>query len=173
MTMHVVTGNLLMAANNIATDNTDEALKAFQELSIDEQLAWLWFVYGKMGSSITPAAPGAASSEISDGLFNQVKEQSKDEQLASMRAIARRDQSSRISREYGSLSDNTKLAFWYALAVGMDEGSIVGMPKDYGLSDNGQQLLATVETMDFESQITILRNAVEPMGAEPKAGSAI
>jgi hypothetical protein len=163
-----------MSTYNTAVNSTDKAIKIFHSLGVDDQLAWLWYAYQKMGGSITPAAPGAASPNIAEGLYNQVKQQSQHEQLETMRAIARRDSDNVISREYGSLGSDTKLAFWYALALGMDEGSIIGMPEDYELKDGqGRDLLAAAETMDFESQITLLRNAVEPMGAEPKQGAAV
>lgn len=156
-----------------AVNDTNKAIKLFQGLSVDDQLAWLWFIYKRMGDAITPAAPGAASPRIAEGLYDQVKQQSKEQQLETMRAIARGDADHVISREYGSLGSDTKLAFWYALALGMDEGSIIGMPDDYEMSDQASQLKAAAETMDFESQITLLRNAVEPMGAEPKPGAAV
>ena len=163
-----------MSTYNTAVNSTDKAIKIFQSLGIDDQLAWLWYAYKKMGDSITPAAPGAASPNIAEGLYNQVKQQPQNEQLETMRAIARRDSDHILGREYGSLSSDTKLAFWYALAIGMDEGTIIGMPKDYEFKDEqGRELLAAAETMDFESQITLLRNAVEPMGAEPKQGAAV
>jgi len=156
-----------------AVNDTDAATQVFQSLEIDQQLAWLWYVYQKMGDSVTPAAPGAASPKIAEGLFRQVQQQSQDEQLETMRAIARCDRDNLISREYGGLSANTKLAFWYALALGMDKGMIIPMPDQYDLSDQGQQLLAAIETMDFEAQITLLRNAVVDMGAEPQPGTGV
>jgi hypothetical protein len=154
-------------------DSTDKAIESFKGLNVDDQLAWLWYVYKKMGSSVTPAAPAAASPEIAEGLFNQVKEQSKEEQLETMRAIATSDSNSVISREYGSLGPDTKLAFWYALAIGMDQGTIIGMPDDYEMQGGGQSLLSNIEGMDLESQITLLREVVMPMGAEPKQGASI
>lgn len=162
-----------MSTYNTAVNSTDKALQIFQNLGVDDQLAWLWYAYKKMGDSITPAAPGAASPNIAEGLYNQVKQQPQDEQLETMRSLVRRDADHVVCREYGSLGSDTKLAFWYALALGMDEGSIIGMPDDYNFSGQGQELLAATETMDFESQITLLRNAVEPMGAEPPSGAAV
>ncbi|WP_035984975.1 orange carotenoid protein N-terminal domain-containing protein [Leptolyngbya sp. KIOST-1] len=156
-----------------AVNNPDQALKVFKGLDVDEQLALLWFIYEQMGDSVTPAAPGSASPEIATGLYNQVKEQDQQQQLEIMRAIARSDQSNQIGREYGSLSANTKLAFWYFLAQGMDSGDIIPMPDDYELTNQGQDLLAALETMDFEGQITLLRNAVEGMGSGPASGSAV
>ncbi|MGF1498141.1 MAG: orange carotenoid protein N-terminal domain-containing protein [Elainellaceae cyanobacterium] len=152
--------------------NTSQATELFQRQSTDDQLALLWYIYTQIGKSITPAAPDAASPQIMEGLFNQFKALSQQDQLQAMRDLATR-KSSELSREYGSLSADTKLGFWYRLAQGMDNGTIVPMPEDYQMSDESNQLLAAVESMEFEQQITFLRNAINPMGAEPKSGAAI
>jgi hypothetical protein len=141
-------------------------------LSVDDQLGLLWFVYTKIGSSVTPAAPGAAGSEIAQGLFNQVKELSHEEQLQVQRDIVS-NADTLISREYGSLSPETKLAFWYFLAQGMENGTIIPVPPDYELPQEGKDLLARIESMDFQQQIDFLRGAVLPMGAEAKGGAEI
>ncbi|HEY9695094.1 MAG TPA: orange carotenoid protein N-terminal domain-containing protein [Oculatellaceae cyanobacterium] len=157
-----------MTASNIsAYDQGKEALKGFD---VDEQLAFLWFVYEKLGSSITPAAPGASGSDIAEGLFNQVKELSHEEQLQVQRDIAL-NADTLISREYGSLSPETKLAFWYFLAQGMEKGTIIPMPPNYELSQPAKDLLQELESMDFGRQIDFLRGAVLPMGAEAAGGS--
>ncbi|MGB3312274.1 MAG: orange carotenoid protein N-terminal domain-containing protein [Nodosilinea sp.] len=156
-----------------AVNNPNQAITIFQRLDVDEQLALLWFVYEQMGDAITPAAPGSASPDIATGLYDQVKAQEQQQQLDTMRAIARGDQSNQISREYGSLGSNTKLAFWYFLAQGMTSGEIIPMPDDYKLTNQGQDLLAALETMDFEEQITVLRNAADGMGSEPASGSSV
>lgn len=150
----------------------DQGKQAFAGLDVDTQLAVLWFVYEKMGHSITPAAPGASGSEIAQGLFNQVKDLSHEEQLQVQRDIAGKN-STEISRMYGSMSPETKLAFWYFLAQGMDNGTIIPMPPDYQLSQEGQTLLGQIESMDFQQQIDFLRGAVLPMGAEAATGSKI
>ncbi|HZG37761.1 MAG TPA: orange carotenoid protein N-terminal domain-containing protein [Nodosilinea sp.] len=162
-----------MTSYTAAVNDPNQAVAVFKGLDVDEQLAFLWFVYEQMGESITTAAPGSASPEIATGLYNQVKEVDQQEQLDIMRAIAKSDSSSQFSRQYGSLSANTKLAFWYFLSQGMDSGDIIPMPDDYELSEQGQDLLAALETMDFEAQITILRDAVVDMGSEPASGSDI
>jgi len=150
----------------------DQGKEAFKGLSVDDQLGLLWFVYTKIGSSVTPAAPGAAGSEIAQGLFNQVKELSHEEQLQVQREIVS-NADTLISREYGSLSPETKLAFWYFLAQGMENGTIIPVPPDYELPQEGKDLLARIEFMDFQQQIDFLRGAVLPMGAEAKGGAEI
>ncbi|MGB7442185.1 MAG: orange carotenoid protein N-terminal domain-containing protein [Coleofasciculaceae cyanobacterium] len=152
--------------------NIEQALKDFGNLTVDDQLALLWFVYESMGESITPAAPGAAASEISEGLFNQVKELSHEEQLQVQRNLLS-NQNTLISREYGSLSDNSKLLFWYRLAQGMEEGTIVPMPDNYESSQQVKKLLTALETIDFEQQITFLRSAVASTGSAPASGAGV
>lgn len=159
-----------MTATNVSA--YDQGKEALQGLSTDDQLGLLWFVYTKLGTSITPAAPGASGSEIAQGLFNQVKELSHEQQLQAMRDIAEKV-NNQISREYGSLSPETKLAFWYFLAQGMESGTIIPMPPDYELPQAGKVLLGQIESMDFQQQIDFLRGVVLPMGAEPAGGSAI
>lgn len=160
-----------MALANLK-NNPEQAIATFRKLSVDDQLALLWYIYENMGDSVTPAAPGSASSEIAERLFEQVKQKSHSEQLEIMRNLAaQRD--SLISREYGSLGRDTKLAFWYLLSVGMDEGTIIPMPSDYNMAQPGHELLEALKNTDFEEQITFLRNAVLPMGTEPKAGSEL
>lgn len=162
-----------MTTYTTAVNSSDQSISIFKRLGTDDQLALLWFIYKQMGDRITPAAPAAASPAIASGLYDQVKGLNQQQQLEAMRAIALGEQSNQLSREYGSLSSSTKLAFWYALAQGMDSGEIVAMPANYDLPNQGQDLLAALETMDFESQITVLRNAVDAMGGEPASGAAI
>lgn len=159
-------------ATTSSDQNINPALSSYSNLSTDEKLALLWYTYTKMGTSITPAAPGAASDEIAEGLFNQVKELSFEEQLGVQRNIIE-GKDSLISREYGSLSENTKLYFWYRLAQGMEAGTIVPVPDGYEPTGGVTQLLSQIELMEFEQQITFLRDAVVNAGAEPKSGAQV
>lgn len=153
-------------------DDLSQALQTFRKLNVDDQLALLWFIYTKMGDSITPAAPGRAAEDIADNLFNQVKGMSHEEQLQVQRDLLS-NADTEISREYGSLSANTKLLFWYQLAQGMESSVIVPMPPNYELQGEAKKLLEAMENADFEQQITFLRESVEPTGAQPKSGAQI
>ena len=159
-------------ASASSDQNISRALSSYGNLSTDEKLAFLWYVYTKMGTSVTPAAPGAAADEIVQGLFDQVKELSHEEQLDVQRKIIE-SQDTLISREYGAFSENSKLYFWYRLAQGMEAGTIVPMPDNYQPSGGVTELLSQIESMEFEQQITLLRNAVIDAGAEAKSGAAI
>lgn len=155
-----------------ADQNVSGALGSYSSLSTDEKLALLWYIYTKMGTSVTPAAPGTAADEIAQGLFDQVKELSFEEQLEVQRNIIE-NKDNLISREYGSLSENTKLYFWYRLAQGMEAGTIVPVPDNYEPSGSVSELLSQVESMEFEQQITFLRDAVIKGGAQPNSGGQV
>jgi hypothetical protein len=152
------------------TDSNPSLVQSFQSLDVDQQLALFWFVYTEMGDSITPAAPGAStvSPEIAESLFNQVKDMSHEEQLQVQRDLVAR-KNSLISREYGAMSDTTKLLFWYRLAQGMDNQTIVPMPPGYELASEGKSLLEEIKKLDFGQQITFFRDIVGPMGVDPNA----
>lgn len=156
----------------MATATSEQNISSYQNLTTDEKLALLWYVYTKMGTSVTPAAPGAAADEIAKGLFEQVKKLSFEEQMTVQRQIIE-GKDSLISREYGSLSQNTKLYFWYRLAQGMEAGTIIPVPDNYEPTGGVSELLSQIELMEFEQQITFLRDAVIKAGAEPKSGAQI
>lgn len=144
---------------------------AFNRLSVDEQLGLFWVIYTAMGSSITPAAPGAStvSPTIAQGLFDQVKALSYEEQFQVMRDLINR-KSTLITREYGALSDTTKLLFWYLLAQGMDNSTIIPVPEDYKISSEAQDLFNEIAALEFSEQITLLRDIVAPMGVDATSG---
>lgn len=148
--------------------------QSFQKLEVDDQLGLFYFIYTEMGDSITPAAPGAGtvSEGVAEGLFNQVKEMSPEGQLQLQRDLIV-GKNTLISREYGSMGDTTKLLFWYLLAQGMDQGSVISLPSDYKLSGEAENLLNEIKSLEFNQQITLFRDYVSPMGNEPKGGSKI
>ncbi|BAS56099.1 hypothetical protein NIES2135_46000 [Leptolyngbya boryana NIES-2135] len=154
----------------VTSNTASDLVEAFQGLDADTQLALFYFIYKEMGGAVTPAAPGAStvSPAIAEGLFNQVKDLPREEQLNVQRdLIARRN--TQLTREYGAVGDTTKLLFWYLLSQGMDNGTIIPMPADYQLPQEAQQLLDRVKAMEFEQQITFFRNYVAPMGVDPNA----
>lgn len=144
----------------------DATIQEFQQLSADEQLGALWFIYLQTGKAITPAAPGAARLQLAEGLLNQVKEMPHQDQLQFMRNLAE-NVNTPETRAYGVLSANTKLAFWYRLAQWMAEGTVIPIPSGYQMSEKATQIVAKVERLEFNQQITVLRRAVVDMGVDP------
>ncbi|WP_304529246.1 orange carotenoid protein N-terminal domain-containing protein, partial [Cyanothece sp. BG0011] len=70
---------------------------------------------------------------------------------------------------YGGFSANTKLAFWYFLAQGMVEGLIIPMPDQYDLGEAETEWLGSLESLEFNTQITVLREIADNMGIDPTA----
>ncbi|NET02647.1 MAG: orange carotenoid protein [Sphaerospermopsis sp. SIO1G1] len=149
-------------------DVVNSTITVFKALSIDDQLAVLWYAYTEMGKSITPAATGSARLQLAEGLLNKIKEMSHPEQLEAMRDLAAQ-KNTQVSRAYGILSPNTKLAFWYELAVLMTKGFVIPVPPGYQISRDGAQVLATIQGLDFGQQITVFRKVVTEMGVDPLA----
>lgn len=152
------------------TDVTSDLISSFTSLATDQQLALLWYIYKEVGKSITPAAPGASTAApgIAEGLFNQVLEMSHEEQLQVQRDLVEH-KNNLISREYGALSDTTKLLFWYLLAQGMDSTKIIPMPASYTLDSEASQCLEQLQHLDHGEQITVLRSVVADMGVDPES----
>lgn len=152
------------------TNANNSLVQAFQSLDVDQQLALFWYTYKEMGNSITPAAPGAStvSPEIAESLYKQVEEMSHEEQLQLQRDLIMQ-KNSLIAREYGAMSDTTKLLFWYRLAQGMDAMTIVPFPQNYELVSEAEQLFGEIKKLDFGQQITFFRDIVAPMGVDPSA----
>lgn len=86
------------------SQDTKNVAQAFESLGTDDKLALLYYIYEKMGDSITPAAPTAADAEISPQLLQDFFNLSDDQQLAAMREIVNREDT-QVSRAYGALSE--------------------------------------------------------------------
>lgn len=144
------------------SDDTQTIVRAIDGLSTDEKLALLYFVYEKMGDSITPAAPIAAEPELAPVLLDDFYQLSDDQQLNIMRAIVNRDDTP-YSRAYGALTANNQLVVWYAWAVGMGD-TIVDIPEGYQATEAANNVLGQLENLDFENQISVLRAVANNMG---------
>ena len=140
-------------------------LSAFKALSTDDKLGLLWEVYKKMGSSITPAAPGAAEPQFTQKLYEAVKGMDNSAQLDFMRDLVNQA-STEQTKTYSSFDANNKLYFWYHLSEGMDAGDVVPVPDDYELPSAASELLTKITQLDFNQQITLLRQSVIDMGAQ-------
>ena len=142
--------------------DTKKVVQAFDALGTDEKLALLYYVYKKMGDSITPAAPTATNPEMAPRLLGEFYQLSNDDQLAVMRAIVNREDTE-LSRAYGALTENNQLVVWYAWAVAMGD-TVVDMPQDYQATQAINDALSQIEELDFEAQISMLREVAENMG---------
>ena len=152
----------------ISLEPVPVALAAFNRLSTDDKLGLLWVIYDNMGGSITPAATGVARLQFTQGLLAQVKALNYEQQLQFMRDLANCSNTA-MTRAYGLLTNNTKLAFWYQLAELMRTGDVIPAPPGYTLSSAANLVFSTISALEFNQQITLLRQAVVGMGFDPLA----
>lgn len=144
------------------TTETQDAVKAFESLETDPKLALFYYIYEKMGDSITPAAPTATEPELAPKLMGDYYNLSKDEQLAIMRQIVNCEDTE-YSRAYGALKENNQLMVWYAWAQAMGD-TVVGMPQNYEKTQAITGILSQIESLSFDDQISILRTIAGNMG---------
>jgi Orange carotenoid protein, N-terminal len=141
---------------------TQQVVDAFDALDTDAKLALLYFIYEKMGESITPAAPAATEPELAPALMGDFYDLSKEDQLAVMREIVNGDDTE-MSRAYGAIKENNQLMVWFAWAQAMGD-TVVGMPQGYEATDAIKQALGHLEDLDFQEQISFLREIAGSMG---------
>lgn len=144
------------------SNDTQNILQTINGLGTDEKLALLYFVYEKMGDSITPAAPIAAQPELAPMLLGDFYNLSHDQQLNIMRGIVNRDDTP-YSHAYGALTANHQLLVWYAWAIDMGE-RIVDIPEGYEATEAVNGVLGQIEGLEFEQQISVLRDVANNMG---------
>ena len=138
-----------------------EKVYHFHSLSIDEQLAVLWYVYRDVvKDNITPEPERPDENlEKSEGLIEKIKQMSPEEQLQVQKdlIVGKDGEEFQTYKEYSS---NQKLFFWYCLAVEMERGNAVQVPDDYQLSPDAQQLLDSVIGLGFTQQLVFIKDAV-------------
>ncbi len=153
--------------NTLAADVVPATIARFNQLSAEDQLAWIWFAYLEMGKTITIAAPGAASMVLAENTMNEIRRMSAREQTQVMCDLANRADTP-ICRTYATWTPNIKLGFWYQLGEWMEQGTVAPIPQGYQLSANASAVLQTLRGLDSGQQITVLRNAVVDMGYDVK-----
>lgn len=134
----------------------------FDNLSTDEKLAALYFIYEKMGDSVTPAAPNAAEPNLAPMLLTDFFELSDDEQLEIMRDIINCEDTE-YSRAYGALKENNQLMVWFFWAEEMGD-RVVDLPRNYQPTPAIEEMVVATEDLGFEEQISVLRELAGNMG---------
>jgi Orange carotenoid protein, N-terminal/Nuclear transport factor 2 (NTF2) domain len=147
----------------LTADVVPATIARFNQLSAEDQLAWIWFAYLEMGKTVTVAAPGAASMQFAEGTMNQIKQMSFADQTQVMCDLANHADTP-ICRTYATWTPNIKLGFWFQLGQWMEQGSVAPIPAGYALSANASAVLQALRDLDQGQQITVLRNTVVDMG---------
>ena len=146
----------------ITAESTQQVFHTYDALSVDDKLALLYYLYEAMGDSVTPAAPNAADQDLSQSVAKELVKLSETEQLDAMRSIVKGEDTP-ISRHYGGLSANNQLLVWYGWAKEMGN-TVVDLPSGYQASTAVSQALDTIKSLDFQEQISLLREAATQMG---------
>ncbi len=149
--------------NTLSADAVPALIARFNQLSAEDQLAWIWFAYLEIGKTITVAAPGAANMQFAEPTLNEIKKMSFQEQSQVMCDLANHADTP-ICRTYATWTPNIKLGFWYQLGEWMEQGIVAPIPEGYKLSANANAVLQTLIGLDSGQQITVLRNTVVDMG---------
>lgn len=142
--------------------NTQKTLESYAKLGTDDKLALLYFVYQKMGDSVTPAAPAATEPELAPLLMGDFFNLSHEQQLNIMREIVN-GADTEYSHAYGALKENNQLMVWYAWAQEMGD-RVIGLPEGYTAAQAVTDALGSIEDLDFEEQISLLREIASGMG---------
>ncbi len=150
----------------LSADAVPATVARFNQLSAEDQLAWIWFAYLEMGTTITIAAPGAARMQFAEETLKQIRSMTFQEQTQVMYDLANHADTP-LCRTYGTWSTNIKLGFWYQLGQWMEEGAVAPIPAGYELSANATAVLDALKGLDQGQQITALRSSVVNMGFEP------
>lgn len=159
-----------MSVGATTTSNllSEDSRKLYQDylklntLNTDDRLALLYFIYKKMGDSITPAAPTVADPNLAPLLLVDYFDLSDDDQLAIQRQLVN-NEDTEYSRAYGALAANNQLLVWYAWAVEMGD-RVVDMPSRYKAPEAINQVLSQIEGLELDSQISLLREIASRMG---------
>ena len=149
--------------NTLSADAVPALTARFNQLSAEDQLAWIWFAYLEMGETVTVAAPGAANMQFAEPTLDEIKQMSFQEQSQVMCDLANHADTP-ICRTYATWTPNIKLGFWYRLGEWMEQGIVAPIPEGYKLSANANAVLQTLQGLDSGQQITVLRNTVLDMG---------
>ena len=152
--------------DTLSADAVPALTARFNQLSAEDQLAWIWFAYLEMGKTITVAAPGAANMQFAEPTLEEIKEMDFQQQSQVMCDLANRADTP-ICRTYATWTANIKLGFWYRLGEWMEQGIVAPIPEGYKLSANASAVLKSLQELDSGQQITVLRNTVLDMGFDP------
>lgn len=143
-------------------ENTLKIFEGFNKLGTDDKLALLYYIYKKMGDSVTPAAPAATDPQLAPLLLNDYYSLDHTAQLDIMRDIVN-GADTEYSRAYGALKENNQLVVWFAWAQAMGD-RVVGMPADYSPAEAITDGLKQIEGLEFEEQISLLREIASTFG---------
>ncbi len=149
-------------STQLLSETTQNVFDTYTKLDVDQRLALLYLIYEAMGDQITPAAPTAADPNLAPMLLGDFYTLDQQQQLEIMRQIAG-GADTEYSRAYGGLAENNQLLVWFAWAQAMGD-TVVDMPANYRAGEGLNNLLSQIEQLEFQEQISVLREIAGQMG---------
>lgn len=149
--------------------NQEQTLEIFQSFSVDDRLALLWQIYKTFGGEISQANSTDTAGYVAlDSLIPEVQQMLPEEQLQVMRDLIS-GANTPIDDTYRAMnSSDHQIAFWYRLAQGMENKTIVQAPPDYQLPAEAQEFLSAINGVGFEENNLFFRNVVSHIGNQSK-----
>ena len=144
-------------------DAVPAIVQSFNQLSAEDQLALLWFVYTEMGVTITSAAMQVANMVFAEKTLTQIKQMSALPQTQVMCDLVNHADTP-ICQTYSSFGTNVKLGFWYQLSEWMKQGIVAPIPAGYKLSEPASNSLQAIRQLEGGQQLTVLQEIVVKMG---------
>ncbi|HLP87357.1 MAG TPA: orange carotenoid protein N-terminal domain-containing protein [Nostocaceae cyanobacterium] len=169
-----------MTATNI--DPISQAVSTFSRLDIDDRLATLGLLYTEIADEIPANVIDSLPTGTAAGLVAQIQRISPEQQLSALRDIlpaTRNDQDEVIldphpskaavelvqggttvpTGQYGALSIEEKLAFWYMLAERLGT-NIIDIPSDYEPSEQAQSLCNSLLSLNTNDIVAFLQRVL-------------
>ena len=133
----------------LVADVVPATIARFNQLSVEDKLALIWFAYLEMGKTLSISTPEPVNMQFVSSTLSQIRLMSFSEQSQLMFDLASRTDRP-ICRLYATWSVNIKLGFWFQLGQWMEEGLVTPIPSGYELSANASAVLQAIRVVDAE-----------------------
>jgi len=143
------------------TSNLDSTVARFHRASADVQLVILHCLAKKLHQASTKTTPSAYFSQKVQAVIKQLQQLPRPERHHALEEILT-GVPTRLTEAYEELDTNMRMAFWYRLANGRRDESLLPGSSLQSTSDPGD-LLAELESRDSNELVSFLRDAVSEL----------
>ncbi len=170
---------------NADVSNVQTVILKYRALSADDKLTLLAQLYGEVAQEIAPTVSQTnVTDEAATNLVKQIQQLSSERQVDALRGLVEgkqsdgetvldehptkalgelftggEDSSSFSSKEYDSLTTDSRLFFWFQLAQNLGK-SVVGIPADHMPNERVSEILDLVGTPSVEDLVSLLKKAL-------------
>lgn len=170
-----------MTSTNI--NPVEQAISDFQDLYIDDRLVVLGSLFSKVADTISTSDIDKLQTQKAAELVVQIQQLSPEGQIFAVRDLllaTRSDQDetmldphpskamvelaqggTKISTgEYGALTAEGKIAFWYYLGQRLGS-TIINIPRDYTFSDQATAVLNNLQSLNLDDLVSFLKHVLQ------------